>query len=171
MDSPVHTNQVIREQAVVLVNCSPETAYRYIASSTELPDWLRESGPIKGVKSVDILIGPYDRPGARRTVIFHNGDTVQEELITCNPFSSYEYKVTAFSDFLKKLTDAAFGQFRFDPSNGQTKITWVYSYTYKNRYCRIILSLFIWLFFRRFMQRGLNNAKAQLEKPLIISLP
>lgn len=164
MDTSVPTNQVIKKQAVVLVNCDSETAYSYICGSTELPDWLRDSGPIKGVKSVDIIDGPYTRPGAKRIVLFQNGDTVQEELLTWNHFSSYEYKVTAFSDFLKKLTDAAFGQFWFEPSNGQTKITWRYSYTYKNNYSRLILWLFNGLFFRKFMQSGLNNVKVQLEK-------
>ena len=101
MDTSIPTNQVIKKQAVVLVNCDPETAYNYICSSTELPDWLRESGPIKGVKSVTIIESPYNRPGARRIVIFYNGDTIQEELLTCNPYSSYEYKVTSFSDFLR----------------------------------------------------------------------
>jgi hypothetical protein len=167
MDTSVPTNQVIKKQAVVVVNCDHETAYNYISDSAELPDWLRESAPIKGVKSVDIIEGPYNRPGAKRTVIFYDGDTIQEELLTCNPFSSYEYKVTDFSDFLKKLTDAAFGQFWFDPADGQTKITWVYSYTYKNSYSRIVLSLFNWLFFRKFMQSGLNNAKVQLEKRFV----
>jgi Polyketide cyclase / dehydrase and lipid transport len=166
METSIPVSGVIKEKAVILVNCDPPTAYTYISGSTELPDWLRESGPISGVKSVDIIEGPYDRPGARRTVLFHNGDTVQEQLLTCHPFSRYEYRVAAFSDFLRKLTDAAYGQFWFEPSGGQTKITWMYSYTYKNNYSRLILWLFNGLFFKKFMQNGLHNAKVRLEKGL-----
>jgi hypothetical protein len=164
MDTPVPKSKVIKEQAVVMVNCTKETAYKYISGSSELPDWLIKSGPVDGVKDVEIIDGPYSRVGATRKVIFADGDTIREELLTYNPFTYYDYSVTAFSDFLHKLTDAAFGQFWFEQSDGQTKITWVYSYTYKNIFSRLILWLFNQLFFKKFMQNALNMAKIRIEK-------
>jgi len=51
----------------------------------------------------------------------------------------------------------------FDTVDDQTRIRWVYTFTYKNIFTRLFLSLFIPLFLKKYLQDGLNNAKAYLE--------
>jgi hypothetical protein len=163
MDTSVPKDKVVKTSAFVVVKCDNETAFNYISSSVELPDWLKKAGPVDGVKKVEVIDGPYTASGAKRKVIFDNGDTIQEELLNYNPFRNYDYRVTAFSDFLRKLTDAAFGQFWFDEIDGNTRILWEYSYTYKNRFSRVVIWLFNVLFFKKFIQRALDNAKIQIS--------
>jgi hypothetical protein len=159
----VPTIGVIKETVSVLVDCTKERAYNYVSGSEQLPDWLKKSGPISGVSFVEIIKGPYTQVGAKRKVTFEDGDTVQEELISYNPYANYAYRITAFSDFLRKLTNAAYGQLWFDRIDDKTRITWMYSYTYKNTFSRIILWLFNTLLFKKFMQKGLNNVKVHIE--------
>jgi hypothetical protein len=163
IDEKVPTKKVVIKKASVLVKCNKQTAFEYISSSVELPNWLKKSGPIKGDLSVTIIKGPYDFVGAQRLITFTDKSTVQEELISYNPFANYAYKITNFGSFFKKLTKLAFGQFWFDTVDDQTRITWVYSYTYKNIFARIIIWLFNLFFFKKFMQNDLNIAKVQIE--------
>ncbi len=163
IDEKVPTKKVLVKKASVIVNCSKQTAFEYISSSIELPNWLKKSGPIKGDLSVTIIKGPYSFVGAQRLITFTDKSTVQEELISYNPFANYAYKITNFSNFFKMLTKIAFGQFWFDTVDDKTRITWAYSYTYKNIFTRPIIWLFNLLFFKKFMQHDLNNAKEQIE--------
>jgi len=161
--TPVPVKGIVKSIASVFVDCERETAFNYISSSEKLHNWMKKSGPIKAVKFVEIIEGPYTKVGAKRKVVFQNGDNIQEELIDRNPYANYAYKVTHFSDFLKKLTNIAYGQLWFDRIDEKTRITWVYSYSYKNIFARLFLWLFNHMVFKKFMQRGLNNAKGQLE--------
>lgn len=163
-DVPVPEKGILKRSAKVLVNCTPEQAFDYIASAEKLPDWLKKKGVIPGAESVDIVKGPYNFVGARRKVIFQGGDSAFEQLLSHHPPKNYSYRITKFSNFLKKLSDAAYGQLWFDEVGGQTRITWVYSFTYKSFLSRVFLSLFLSLSYRKFMQASLKNAKEQLEK-------
>ena len=126
---------------------------------------MKKSGPVSAVKSVDVIEGPYDHVNATRKVSFENGDTIQEELISWHPYANYAYRVTKFSDFLKKFTKEAYGQVWFDTWGKQTRINWVYSYRYKNFFAHLVLLLFNRMVFKKFMNASLANAKTQLENP------
>jgi hypothetical protein len=163
IEFPVPIKGVVVSKSSILVDCSKETAFRFISSSEKLSSWMKRSGPVSAVKMVSILSGPYDHVGATRKVIFENGDTIQEELISWHPYANYAYRVTKFSDFLKKLTKEAYGQIWFDTFGKQTRINWVYSYRYKNAFAHFILFLFNRLVFKKFMTASLAHAKSQIE--------
>lgn len=158
-DYPVPSKGVKKAIASVLVDCDKKTAFKYISSSKELPNWLKKYGKISGARSATVVKGPYDHDGAIRKVDFESGDSVQEELIHFDPWVSYAYRVTGFTNFFRKLTDAAYGELWFDRYGDRTRITWMYAYTYKN----IFAGAFIWIFnalvFRKFMQKGLERAR------------
>lgn len=160
---PVPLKNVVTSQATVLVDCTRETAFQFISSSEKLSSWMKKCGPVHSVEMVEVLEGPYDHIGAKRKVIFDNGDTIVEELIQRNPFANYAYRVTAFSNFVGKLSKQAFGQVWFDRVDKQTRIHWVYSYTYSGFFGKLLLLLFNKMVFRKFMQHSLDNAKAQIE--------
>jgi len=69
-----------------------------------------------------------------------------------------------FSNFLAKMSNAAYGQLWFDNEGGKTRITWEYSFTYRNIFARMFLSMFLSLLYLKFMKNALKNAKVQLEK-------
>lgn len=159
----IPSNAKLKRKAVVLVNTDTETAFKFISSSEKLGEWLKKSPPIPGAKSVEILEGPYNFVGAKRIVHFEDGDTAQEELISYHPSSNYAYKISSFSNFLGKLSNAAYGQIWFDQLDNQTRITWEYYFTYRSVVARIGLSLFLIIGYKRFMKNSLLHAKTVLE--------
>lgn len=101
-------------------------------------------------------------PGAKREVLFENGDHVEEELLSFHPYANYSYRATKYSNFLKKLTNGGYVTMWFDRVGDQTRATWDYGFTYKNFFGKIVLSLFF-VMFKKYMQHSLNNAKVQIE--------
>lgn len=160
----IPTTQVLTRKASILVNCDLHTAYEFISSGEKLPLWLKKSGPVPAATGVEVLEGPYDHPGARRKVQFVGGDSLIEELMTLDPPASYNYSVTQFTNFLEKLSGQAYGQLWFDHIDGQTRITWAYSFHYKNVLKRMILFLFLTFVYKKFLNQSLQHAKAAIEQ-------
>jgi len=129
-----------------------------------LPQWLKKSGPLPGVERVAVLEGPYNQVGKRRKTIFIGGDSVIEELVSYHPPGNYAYQVTEFTNFFGKLTNKAYGQLWFDEEGEGIRITWEYSFTYKNIFARMLMSIVLSLGYQKFMLNGLSNAKQILEK-------
>jgi hypothetical protein len=163
IDIQVPRTGVKNVSASVLVDCNKEKAFKYISDSDQLVNWLQKADGIPGETNVEILKGPYNRAGAMRKVFFSGGDSVIEELIHWDPFANYAYRATNFTNFFRKLTKEAFGQLWFDHMDGKTRITWVYSYTYKNAFAGAIIWLVNKMSFGKFMQHSLNNARDQIE--------
>lgn len=154
---------VIRKKAEILVRCSQQMAFDFISSSDELPLWLKKYKVVHGARNVEIIKGPYNDTGATRKVFFDNGDSIVEELLTHNSPLNYSYSVTKFSNAFRFLTKAAYGQLWFDVNDDKTRITWEYSFTYRNFFARIIIALFMSLIYKQFMQQALNYAKGVIE--------
>lgn len=159
----VPSKGVLKRKASVIVACDELTAYNFIASSDKLPLWLKKVGAIPGAKSVDELDGSYDTIGQQRKITFESGDTCVEQLLSHNPPGNYSYRVTDFSNFFRKLTNAAYGQLWFDNEDGKTRITWEYSFTYRNIFARMFLSIFLSMAYKKFLQKDLEIAKNCLE--------
>jgi hypothetical protein len=154
---------ILKRSANVLVACDKSTAFNFISSDSELPNWLKKVGPIPAALNAEILKGPYNFVGARRKVFFDGGDSVVEELMTFNPYANYSYSVTEFSNFLRFFSKKAYGQVWIDRIEDQTRITWEYSFSYKNIFARLILSLFLTLLYKKFLKKSLENAKGYIE--------
>lgn len=161
--SAIPTNKILTRKTEITIDCSDAEAFKFIASGEELPSWLKKSGAIPGASGVEVIEGPYNKAGAKRKVNFENGDTVKEELLSVNSPADYSYQVSEFSNFFKKLTNSAYSTIWFDASNDQTKVTWSYSFTYKNIFARMFLSLFLSVAYKKFMRRNLANAKLVIE--------
>jgi hypothetical protein len=163
IDQRVPTKGILQTSAEVIVNCSKEKAYKYVSSVKELPNWLLKTGPIYGVINVTTLRGHWENVGDNRRVDRGDAASLVEELITVHPYSHYAYQTTDFSDIFKKMTKKTYGQMWFDTVDDQTRLRWVYTFTYKNIFAKLFLMLFIPLFLKKYLQNGLDNAKAYLE--------
>lgn len=159
----IPTKNTLTRKASVLVNCDLVTAYDFISSGEKLPLWLKKSGPVPAATGVELLDGTYDFVGARRKVMFTGGDSLIEQLMNIDKPASYNYSVTKFTDFLEKVSGQAYGQLWFDEVSGQTRITWAYTFQYKNLGARMVLSPFLSFVYKKFMKNSLRNAKAVLE--------
>lgn len=159
----IPTKDVLTRKASVIVNCDLDTAYDFISSGEKLPLWLKKSGPVPAATGVELLDGSYDFVGARRKVLFTGGDSLIEQLMNIDKPASYNYSVTQFTNFLEKVSGQAYGQLWFDDMEGQTRITWAYTFQYKNLGARMVLSLFLTFVYRKFMKNSLVNAKLVIE--------
>ncbi|XOV66329.1 MAG: SRPBCC family protein [Fluviicola sp.] len=164
MSNEIPTSGILKRSAQVMVDCTEQEAFQFISSSSKLPQWLKKVGAVPGAEKVDLLDESYNKVGQRRVITFQGGDTAQEQLLTYNPPGNYSYRISKFSNFLKKLSDAAYGQLWFDHVDGKTRITWEYSFTYKNIFARMALSLFLTLVYKKFMNTSLENARIEMEK-------
>jgi hypothetical protein len=163
IDEAVPKKGILKRSAQVTVNCDKPLAFKFISSSEELPNWLKKSGAIPAALNAKIIKGPYNFVGAKRKVIFDGGDSAIEELMTFNPSSNYSYSITEFSDFLRFLTKEAYGQLWFDTIDDKTRITWEYSFSYRNIFARAFLSLFLSMVYKKFMKNSLLEAKGYIE--------
>lgn len=164
MQNNIPTKGMLKREASVLVNYTQKEAFDYISSSEKLPEWLKKVGLVPAAVGVELLDGSYDKIGQQRKVLFHGGASAVEQLLTRNFPVNYSYKINQFSNFLKKMSNAAYGQLFFDTVGDQTRITWAYSFSYKNIFARIFLSSFLTFSYKKFMTKSLENAKAELEK-------
>ena len=64
---------------------------------------------------------------------------------------------------MKRFSTHAFGQLWFDTVDNKTRITWDYSFTYKDPICHLILGILLPIMFKKFMEKSLENAKLYIE--------
>ncbi|MEP1085414.1 hypothetical protein [Algoriphagus sp.] len=164
LDQVVPTKHIIFTTAEVIVDVDKKTAYEFVSSVEELPSWLLKTGPIYGIIKVTKLRGNWAKVGDNRLVERGDSATLVEELISVHHYSNYAYQTTDFSDIFKHFTNKTYGHMWFDTIDDKTRLRWVYIFTYKNLLARIFLSLFAPLFLKKYLQNGLNNAKAFLEE-------
>jgi hypothetical protein len=155
--------KVIFIKAQTTVACSKKTAFEFIISNDELPNWLKKSGMMDAALKAKPLTGSYDHIGAKRLVLFDGGDTTVEELLSYNPHANYSYKISDFTNAMRKFTSQGYGQLWFDTIDDKTRITWEYSFTYKNLISRLILNIILPKKFKKFMEQSLENARLYIE--------
>jgi len=155
--------KILKRAAHVLVNCSKPIAFNFISSNNELPNWLKKHATIPAVINTEVIKGPYNQIGAKRKVFFDHKQSTIEELISYNPYANYAYKITEFNNSIKHFSKVAYGQLWFDTIDDKTRITWEYSFTYKNILARMILSIILTFVFKKFMQESLKHAKEYIE--------
>ena len=156
--------KVIKFTAQVTVDCSKKIAFEFISSGEELPNWLKKVGKIPAALNAHNHGGTYNKIGDQRTVYFDGGDSVQEELITHNPYMNYSYKASKFTNIIRKFAHHAYGEVWIDNMEDQTRITWDYSYVYKNIFSKLLLKLVLGMIsYKKFMQKSLEYAKFYIE--------
>ncbi len=164
LDQQIPEKNIIFTTAEVTVNCDKKKAYEFVSSVEKLPTWLLRTGPIYGIIKVTKLRGCWAKVGDNRLVERGDSATLVEELISVNHYSNYAYQTTEFSDIFKHFTNKTYGHMWFDTVDDQTRLRWVYTFTYKNLVARAILWIFSKLFLKKYLQNGLNNAKSYLEE-------
>ena len=155
--------KIIHIKAQTVVNCSKKEAFEFIISNDELPNWLKKSGMVHAALNAELLSDSYDHIGAKRRVYFDGGDSILEELLSYNPYANYSYKISEFTNIMKRFSTHAFGQLWFDTVDNKTRITWDYSFTYKDPICHLILGILLPIMFKKFMEKSLENAKLYIE--------
>ena len=83
---------------------------------------------IPAVTSVSDQSGPWDAPGRTRTLHLSDGSTVVETTTDVQRPGLFAYELTDFTKVFGPLVDHARAEWRFDPDDGGTRITWTYTF-------------------------------------------
>ena len=83
---------------------------------------------IPAVVSVTDQTGGWDAPGQTRTLHLSDGSTVVETTTEVHRPGRFDYELTRFTGLFGLLVDHACAQWRFDPADGGTRITWTYTF-------------------------------------------
>jgi hypothetical protein len=162
-ESKIPTSGVIKRTAEIDIDASIEKVFNYISAEESLTKFLKKYGPIHAVEKHVTHKGPWSMPGAYRTLYFESGDTLREELLVFTPFTYFAYSISEFSSVTKHLSDIAYGHFEFVKKENKTHVTWTYSFKPKNFLTSIPLSIFMSLYFKKYMRQGLQIAKNDIE--------
>ncbi|MGB6268968.1 MAG: SRPBCC family protein, partial [Olleya sp.] len=159
----VPIEKVISRSAQVTVKCSKQVAFNFISSDEELPNWLKKKGSIPAALYAEKISKTYDFIGAKRKVFFDHNQSTIEELLSFNPYANYSYRITEFTNSLKHFSKVAFSQVWFETVDDKTRITWDYTFKYKNMFSKLMLSFILTFVFKKFMNQSLINAKKYIE--------
>ncbi len=157
------SKDLVTRQASINIASDRETVFNYLSAEESLTHFLKKYGPIHAVVKHETHKGPWSMPGACRTLYFDNGDTLREEMISYHPHDSFSYHISDFSGTVKNLASMAIGEFSFSSEGSQTNVVWTYTFQAKNAFTAVIVSLFMDLFFKKYMQQNLLIAKANIE--------
>lgn len=161
--SQIPTKGVITGTAEIFIDSDKDFVFKYITAEDVLPKILKKYGPVHAVEKVVINKGPWSVAGAYRTLYFDSGDTLREELLTFKPSEYFDYSISEFSNFAKHLSEIAYGQFWFTTRGNQTAVRWTYTFKPKNMLTKAVLSLFMDVYFKKYMQQCLQIVKSNIE--------
>lgn len=153
----------ITRVAHIEISSPVEEVFAYISAEESLPKFLKRYGPIHGIARWESHKGPWAFEGAYRTLHFEGGDTLREELIAFQPPVYFAYSISEFSSSARHLADIAYGEFSFEGAEKKTYVSWRYTFKPKNFFTAILLSLFMSLYFKPYMQQGLEISKKDIE--------
>jgi hypothetical protein len=123
----------------------------------ELPRILHGYGPVPAVTATTEQSGPWDAPGSSRTVHLADGNTAHEQVTDCEPSNYFAYRVSDFSNFLRRLASEARGQWRFTSAGEDaTDVVWTYSFTARSILARLILLPIVRLAWRGYMRAAMQ---------------
>ena len=159
----IPTKGVITRTAEIEIDSSIDKVFSYISAEESLTKFLKRYGPIHAVQRAEMHKGPWSIPGAYRTLYFETGDTLREDLLIFQPFTYFAYSISEFSNSTKYLTDIAYGQFAFEPRGDKTLVAWTYSFKPKNFFTSVLISIFMSLYFKKYMEQGLKISKKDIE--------
>ena len=83
---------------------------------------------IPAVVAVTDQSGAWDAPGQTRTLHLSDGSTVVETTTDVERPGFFAYELTDFTKVFGPLVDHARAEWRFDPADGGTRITWTYTF-------------------------------------------
>lgn len=151
--------------AVTLEEVFPEpreALFRFIVAEDVLPKVLKGYGPLPAVVGTRDVSGPWDRPGASRTVLLADGTTAREQVTAFEHGRHFAYRVSEFSFALRHLAHDANGRWWFsDEPGGGTRVRWTYTFHAHHAVARLPLMAFAHTLWRGYMQVCLDRTRLQ----------
>ena len=149
--------------AVTEFRAPVEAVFDYVVAEDTPTKMMLGYGPVPGVLGGEIHEGPWDHPGAYRTVHLEGGGTAREEITAILRPGYFSYRVSDFSIAAKHVVAAARGEWWFEPRWDSTLVRWTYTFEPRSLPRAPLAFAFARLLWRGYMERAMREAKAQAE--------
>jgi hypothetical protein len=140
-----------------------EGVFDYIVAEDTPTKMMLGYGPIPGVAGGEVHEGPWDHPGAYRTVHLKGGGTASEEITDIRRPSYFSYRVGDFSIAARHVVAAARGEWWFETRGDSTLVRWTYTFEPRSLPRASLAFAFARLLWKEYMGRAMREAKAQAE--------
>jgi hypothetical protein len=137
--------------------------FDYIAAEDTPPKMMLGYGPVPGVAGGEVHEGPWDHPGAYRTVHLEGGGTAREEITALRRPEYFSYRVSDFSISARHVVAAARGEWWFETRGDSTLVRWTYTFEPRSLPRAPLAFAFGRLPRKGYMERAMREAKAQAE--------
>lgn len=127
-----------------------------------LPAMFTGWGPFPAVTRVDGQEGSWDRVGKVRTIHLADGGTVTETVVEHAP-GGFAYELTRFTDVFDRLVHGVRGEWGFAPDGDGTIVRWTWEFAVRPGR-RTLMALVVGPLWRRYMQRMITSAVAELSR-------
>jgi Polyketide cyclase / dehydrase and lipid transport len=142
---------VVRHAVSRELTVGVEAVFDVVVAEDVLPRVLHRWGPIPAVVGSRDLTGPWDTPGAQRTVLLGDGSSAREQVLVWERPRRFEYSVDRFTSPLGRAVDHAIGVWEFAESERGSRFDWTYSFVSRGRLWVPALSLLVHTAWARYM--------------------
>jgi Polyketide cyclase / dehydrase and lipid transport len=149
--------------AVAAFRAPIEAVFDYIVAEDTPTKMMLGYGPVPGVAGGELHEGPWDHPGAYRTVQLKGGGTAREEITGIRRPAYFSYRVSDFSISARYVVAAARGEWWFETWGDSTLVRWTYTFEPRSLPRTPLTFAFARLLWKGYMGRAMREAKAQAE--------
>lgn len=147
--------------ATVEFRAPVEAVFDYVVAEGTPREVMLGYGPVPGVVGGEIHEGPWDHPGAYRTVHLKGGGTVREEITAIQRPGYFSYRVSDFSIVARHVVTAARGEWWFEPRGDSTLVRWTYTFEPRSLLRAPLAFAFARLLWKGYMERAMREAQAE----------
>ncbi len=116
------------------------------------------------ITGTELLPGPaWGQPGAARKILFKDGTSALERILSTDLPRSYSYQPWAYTSPVRLLSDYAICTMSALPQDGKTRIVWDYGFHARNAIAKPLLQGFVSTDWKRNLENGLKVLKQHLE--------
>ncbi|MDZ7749916.1 MAG: SRPBCC family protein [Halofilum sp. (in: g-proteobacteria)] len=131
----------------------------------ELADIMRGFGPLAAVSGTSGQTGPWDRAGSERLIHTDDGHAVRQRVLRCERPRRFRYRIDRFPAPIDRLVEEAISEWRFDATDGHTRIEWTYTYCTRGLLATVILLPIVKLLWAGYMSRIIAAVRRTCEAP------
>lgn len=136
--------------------------------SVDVPKIMHGYAILPGVVATRNQTGPIYEPGNSRELLFSDGSSAFEEILSSEPPKSLDYRVSRITSIFRHLVRDGRARITFDPSPaGGTVVQWHYTFYGHNWAASLLLKPMVAVFWSGFLRSTLARARdlAEAEAP------
>jgi hypothetical protein len=153
----------LRARAEAEVARPQQATFDFAVACETFPRVLLPLGPLPGIRTAEMVGGARPEKGAHRNILLTDGNTIVEEVLVFERPARHAYRwLNRPAAPLSWLVRDGEGDWSFAPSARGTRIVWVYRFTLTSPLVAPLAWPVVRLF-ERWMQRGLDRVREQLE--------